>query len=653
MFKFLRVFTLLLALLSFCSVKAEQAPHPLKPLNISYDVLHYDADIYLLNNVNRRSSGVSRISVLRSDAATISNFYFHLRGLEVDSVFCNDDKVAIQIHGEETDADFCYFFPFTGQKDTTVVTVYFHGVMSSTTGYGWGGVHEQDKVLYSLGVGIQNSAVSCGSHWIPCMDHPADKATTDIKFHVNPGYSVASNGLLTLHNLDNGTDVYQWKSDNKIATYMMNFALADFVKGEVKGWKKPIVYYTTPIFEERAAYAFKKLPLMLEAFEHYWGEYPFEKVGYVTTTKGSMEHQTMISLATSIVSQAKNKNDSLNSTIAHELSHQWFGGLVTPIDFRDAWLNEAFATYSEAVYKEYIFGRESYANVLRQKRDEYFTQTVPSDGAQPLYDFDREKVSNYPFTIYKKGALVVANLREFVGEEIFFKAIQNYLEKNAYSNVTTNMLIEEFKALTDKDIDRFFDEWVFGKGWPEFDIKVFAARNAQGKYDQSSSYISFKQVQAKSFGGYSFVPVPVRYFDESGNAIDTVYYVNSIDQKFELPEMPGLDSIAIDKGNIVPMMRIYNIELEGITSVEELPESKLSIYPNPASEELHISVENLTGQAEVSLTDLQGRVLISQEIILDGKSEVKLNLNSISSGTYFIEINNASESLFNTVQIIR
>jgi hypothetical protein len=117
MFKFLRVFTLIFALLSFCGVKAEQAPHPLKPLNISYDVLHYDADIYLLNNVNRRSSGVSRISVLRSDAATISNFYFHLRGLEVDSVFCNDDKVDIQIHGEETDADFCYFFPFTGQKD--------------------------------------------------------------------------------------------------------------------------------------------------------------------------------------------------------------------------------------------------------------------------------------------------------------------------------------------------------------------------------------------------------------------------------------------------------------------------------------------------------------------------------------------------------
>ncbi len=654
MFKILRLFTLLYIFFSYSNLEAQEIPHPLRPLSLSYDVLHYDADVFLLNNINRRSSGVNHISVLRSDAASVSNFYFHLRDLEIDSVFCNDIKVEVSTHGEYEDADYCHFFPFPDQVDTTIVSVYYHGVMTNTPGYNWGGVQLQDQTLYNLGVGFSNSWVSCASHWLPCIDHPGDKATTDIRFHVNTGYSVASNGELTLHNLDNGTDIYEWKSKHQIATYMMNFALSKFVRGEIEGWKKPIVYYTQEIFADRFEYALAKLPLVLDAFEHYWGDYPFDKVGYVTTSKGAMEHQTMISFPTSIIAQIKNNNDTLNSTIAHELSHQWFGGLVTPEDFKEAWLNESFATYSEALYKEYIFDRATYANVLREKRTKYFDDIAPSEGVFSLYDFERKAPSsNYPQTIYQKGALVLANLREFVSEEIFFQAMQNYLEKNAYSSVNTASLIEEFKALTEKDIDTFFAEWIYGKGWPEFDIKIIAARNEQGVYDQSSSFISFKQVQPKSYGGYTFVPVPVTYFDEEGNQIDTVYYVTDVDQKFDLPIMPSLDSISIDNGNIVPLMKINTLELEGITSVEELPESDLSIYPNPVSDVLHVNIRNLTGVAEISISDLQGRVIVSEEVILDGNSDIKLDLNNIPSGTYFLEINNASESLFKTVKIIR
>ncbi len=654
MFKILRLFTLIYISLLTYQLNAEEVPHPLKPLNLEYDVLHYDADVYLLKDINRRVTGVNRISVLRNDAAAISNFYFHLRDLEIDSVFCNGSKIEVSTHGAYEDADYCHYFSFPDQVDTTLIEVFYHGVMNSTPVYEWGGVHEHDKTLYSIGVGFGNSWVSCGSHWLPCLDHPGDKVTTDIKFHVNVGYSVASNGMLTVHNLDNGTDIYQWKSDNPISTYMMNFALSKFTVGEVNGWKKPIVYYTPEVLAERADYAFKNLPMVLDAFEHFFGDYPFEKVGYVLTKKGSMEHQTMISLASSIITDIKKNQDSLNSTIAHELAHQWFGGTVTPEDFKDAWLNESFATYSEALYNEYLFGRDEYTTVLREKRERYFNAVVKREGVLSLYDFDRTPPSsNYPETIYQKGALVVANLREYVGEENFFKAIRNYLKKNAYSNVNTAALIQELKVVSEKDIDKFFNEWIFGKGWPEFDVKVFAARNDQGVYDQSASYISFKQVQAKSFGGYSFVPVPVTYYDETGNSIDTVYYINSIDQKFELPLMPGLDSIAIDNGTIVPLMKINNLELEGITSVEELPESTLGVFPNPATDVLNVQILNITGNAEVSLSDLQGRVLLTKEILLDGNTEIKLDLNEISSGTYLLEINNASESLFKTVQILR
>jgi hypothetical protein len=435
---------------------------------------------------------------------------------------------------------------------------------------------------------------------------------------------------------------------------MMNFAMSQYVKGEIKGWKKPIEYYAKEVMIGRADFAFAKLPLVLEAFENYYGDYPFEKVGYVITTKGAMEHQTMISLPTSIISQANINKDSLNSTIAHELSHQWFGGMVTPEDFRDAWLNESFATFSEALFKEYIFGKENYSQILRQKRSDYLNNIAPAEGVFSLYDFVRESPSsNYPQTIYQKGALVVATLREFVGDEVFFQAIKNYFAHNAYSNVNTEKLKDEFKALTSKDIDAFFAQWVFGKGWPEFDIKVYAARNEQGVYDQSNSYISFKQVQAKSFGGYTFVPVPVTYFDESGNKIDTVYYISDVNQKFELPQMPGLDSIAIDNGTIVPLMKIKTIELDGITSVEELPISELGVYPNPACDYINIKVMNLTGRAEVSLNDLQGRAILTKETTLNGNSEIEFDLNHIPSGIYLLEVKNASETMFKTIQIIR
>ncbi len=654
MLQIFRLFAIAYILFSFSNIKAEEIPNPLKPLNISYDVLHYDADLIFLKDISLRSYGVNRIKVYRTDKSENNKFYFHLRDLEIDSVFCNDKEVSVETHGEYNDADYVHYFTFPDAIDTTLVTVYFHGTMAAEPGYAWGGVHQQDMTLYNLGVGFYNLWVSCGAHWIPCLDHPGDKATTDIKYHVNTGYKVASNGMLTVHNLDNGTDIYQWVSNHPIATYMMNFAMSKFAVGEINTWKKPIVYYSLESLSNRADYAFAKLPIVLDAFENYWGEYPFEKVGYVCTPKGAMEHQTMISLPNSIIAQIKSNNDSLNSTIAHELSHQWFGGLVTPEDFRDAWLNESFATFSEALYKEYIFGKNEYSKVLRAKRTDYFNNITQSEGVLSIYNFDREPPSsNYPQTIYQKGALVVAMLREYLGDEIFFKSIQNYLENNAYSNVNTEKLKAEIKNLTTKNIDNFFAEWIDGKGWPEFDIKVYAARNNQGVYDQSNSYISFKQVQAKSFGGYTYVPVPVTYFDEIGNQIDTVYIVESIDQKFQLPNMPGLDSIAIDNGTIVPLMKINSLELDGITSIEELPDSQVEIFPNPATEVLNVNITNLNGRAEISINDLQGRAMLSQEVQLNGNSFIKFDVNNIPSGTYILEIINAAETMYKTIQIIR
>ncbi|MCE5304583.1 hypothetical protein LLG34_02610, partial [bacterium] len=325
---------------------------PLHYIQQDFDVISYDAFINWTSISKKEIVASNSIKVYWKNFTDSSKFYFHLRDLAIDSILFNKQKINALAIGTPDSAAYHYeIIPLnTKTGDTSFITIYYHGVMTDEGGnYKWGGVHFQDNILYSLGVGFSNNYVSTTQHWLACYDHPSDKATFHCQYKVPAGYFVASNGEYTIHNLDDGTDIYEYSHDYPVATSLLTFNVGKFVENKREDSIAPIYVYSQAKDTVASNFAFKFVPNMLSYFSYLFGNYPFEKVGYVITSLGSMESQTMINFSRVELLQVYNNKDTSNPVAAHELSHQWFGDAITPWDFRDVWLNESFATYCEAL----------------------------------------------------------------------------------------------------------------------------------------------------------------------------------------------------------------------------------------------------------------------------------------------------------------
>ncbi|MCS6816565.1 MAG: M1 family metallopeptidase [Blastocatellia bacterium] len=293
--------------------------------------------------------------------------------------------------------------------------------------------------------------------WWPCVDDPADKATADIEVTVPPGYLVASNGLLEdvrLH--PDGWRTYVWRERYPIATYLISIAATNFVQfSDVyrarDGTMMPLVYYVYPEHLDRARRAFPITREALRVFAELFGEYPFlaEKYGMAEFPwSGAMEHQTMTSIGSSVLTHV--------DTIVHEAAHQWWGNMVTPRTWHDIWLSEGFATYSEVLFREHMYGADP-GQLLRQRDDGLaagrLRGTVYAEDATDPFD-------DIP-AIYTKGAWVLHMLRYLLGDDRFFAALREYGRRFAYANASTNDLERVFSEFYGESLEWFFEQWVY------------------------------------------------------------------------------------------------------------------------------------------------------------------------------------------------
>src|SRR5438876_2143765 len=176
-------------------------------------------------------------------------------------------------------------------------------------------------------------------------------------------------------------------------------------------------------------------------------------------TSGAMEHQTITSMGYLLLTG----DATYEGVVAHELSHQWFGDAVTLTDWRNIWLNEGFATYSEALWTEYKKGQQAYLDYMKKNDFGYFTSTVYAPEGF---------ISNYAVyaTVYQKGSWVLHMLRGMMGDEIFFKALREYFDRYKYKNATTQDFQKVFEEIYGQPLDWFFDEWVYkGIGRPKYE----------------------------------------------------------------------------------------------------------------------------------------------------------------------------------------
>ena len=596
-----------------------------------FDVIHYDARLDFTKAPARDMIGECTIKYVWTRKADDSKFYFHLRDLTIDSVFYNELPYQIDTLGTKADANYCFRVNknISDESDTVYLKVYYHGTMQAEPGSSkWGGVHSGSNMLYAMGVGFFNNYVSSTQHWLPCYDHPSDKATFKGTFYTI-GNTVAGNGIGTTSMFNPVIEQYDWETNIPTATYLLTFAVGKYQKMTISGASVPIEYYYLQSDSANTYKAYSELPPMIAFLESKLGKYPFEKVGYVNTPIGSMEHQTMISFDVAVIRQVQSKYDAVSSTVLHELSHQWFGNSVSPLDFREAWLNEAFATFSEALWAEHKNGKTGYLTTLANDLKSYWNN-ISSDGVVPLFAFPRKTASNYPGTIYNKGAVVVGMLRYELGDTAFFHGLRAFLDSNRLSTATTENLKKHFEAASGKDLTQFFDQWVYSKGYPKLDFDT----DITGEIPT----LKISQVQADDYGVYTNLPVEISYKDLNGNTKDTILVVNAKEQKFEIQGFSGTDFKANPGLNIVTLFRTGKY-----TSIlsEQAAAEVLSIYPQPATNRIQlISQEDITG-ALLKIVDNKGQVVeqITVENILPNVP-FEINLEKFSSGIYYIDLKN-------------
>jgi aminopeptidase N len=441
----------------------------------STNILQYDIQLRITDFSSKRINGQTTLHILRNRAE--GPVKLDLLGLTVDSLKSCGGILSFNQMGP-----ILSFIPAASSGDTLTVTVYYQGIPSQDER--WGGFYFTSDEAFNYGVGMAAEPPNFGRAWFPCIDNFADRAGYSFEIRVPKGYMAVCNGLLkSTQTFPDNTISWKWKTEQEIPTYLASVAIAPYdsiVYTYQSGTKKiPVTIYDRKENLDRASRSLANLPIWMEVFEKQFGPYRWERIGFVMVPfrGGAMEHATNITLSRSTV----NGDLSRETLYAHELSHSWFGNLVTCNSEADMWLNEGWASYAESIMVDGVYGREAFLKNIRQNQKDVLDNTHITDGGYfPVYNLPH--ALTYSSTIYNKGALVVHNLRGLVGDSIFFMAVKKYLNKYAFTTCSVKEFQLFFEETTGLDLSSFFDFWVYGPGFNEVSVDSFYAKKENDSY---------------------------------------------------------------------------------------------------------------------------------------------------------------------------
>ena len=308
--------------------------------------------------------------------------------------------------------------------------------------------------------------------WYPCFDQPYDKFNY-VRLAVNmpEHWSLAANGALieTAYPAP-GRRREVYEHNNPISSYLVMICAGEYTKRYETVDGVEFRYFAFPEDSMKAVHDWERTPQMVALFNDRFGEYPFGQYGMVQAAIfigwGGMYLQTLSTYGFHL-------EDSLRThepIVAHELAHQWFGDALGPVDFRNMWLNEGFATYGDALWVGAASGEQGYRDRMALFAQAYFQE----DSLQLRYTmYDPPPEYIFGAVIYMKGAWVLQMLREqLLGDSLFYAAMRTYVDAHLYGTVDTEDFISAINSVANQDLHWFFDQWVYQAGHPVLDIVV-------------------------------------------------------------------------------------------------------------------------------------------------------------------------------------
>ncbi|MCU0346774.1 MAG: alanyl aminopeptidase [Saprospiraceae bacterium] len=389
------------------------------------------------------------------------------------------------------------------------------------------------------------------SRWFPTIDKPNERATNEITLTVEDRFKTLSNGVLvsSKKNTD-GTRTDHWKMDMPHAPYLVMIAVGEFAVVSEKWNGKPVDYYVEPKFEKYAKNIFPHTPEMLQFFSDKLGvNYPWQKYSQVVVrdyVSGAMENTTAVIFGEFMQGTDRQLVDARqNETIvAHEMFHHWFGDYVTCESWSNLTLNEGFANYSEYLWLEKKHGRDE-ADFHRLQEMNGYMQSA-AQAIHPLIDYGyANKEDMFDAHSYNKGGLILHMLRNYVGDDAFFTALQYYLKKNAFTEVEADELRLAFEDVTGEDLNWFFNQWFFEKGQPALTVEY--------DYDEEAKEVNVIVVQTqdpKEMPAVFTLPVGVDVYVD-GKVTRHNLRIDQRQQTFKIPAAKDPELIVFDGDGVL------------------------------------------------------------------------------------------------------
>lgn len=455
------------------------------------------------------------------------------------------------------------------------------------------------------------------SVWFPTIDSPNAKTTQEIYITVDDKYTTLSNGsLISSKSVADGKRVDHWKQELPHAPYLFMMGIGEF-KVVKDSYTKPdgstmeVNYYVEPEWEGSAQDIFGETPAMIDFFSKKLGvDYPWDKYHQIVVrdyVSGAMENTGAVIFGDYVY---KNKRELLDgtdqSTIAHELFHHWFGDLVTCESWSNLTLNESFANYSQYLWDEHRYGVDEAAYNAEGEADGYF-QSAEMQGYHDLvwFDYD-EKEQMFDGHSYNKGGRILHMLRNYIGDEAFFLAINKYLEDNKFKAAEFHQLRLAFEEVCGEDLNWFFNQWYLGSGHPSL---VFEQTN-----DTVANKLTLTVEQTQDLSQFPIfkLPTQVAIFDNDGKHIHKVV-IDEINETFEFEYNGELKGILYDDQNML------------LAKIREDKTTDQYIYQ-------YYHGENYAARKLGIMKGTKDKTAKGQQLILDGLNDPFWNIRVLAIG---------------------
>ena len=518
-------------------------PTDIYPKNPNIDALNYTFRIELSDTTDEilgqatvdirfRANGITQVRL------DLINERSGGRGMAVSEVTSSDGPVAFT---HENDELFITLSTPTRVDQRSRYTVYYRGV--PVTGLIIGPNRHGDRTFFS------DNWPDKARNWLPTIDHPYDKATSELIVTAPDHYQVVSNGLkIEETSLPGDMLLTHWKQSVPTATWLYNLGVARFAVQHVDDYLGKAIQ-TWVYYQDRDAgfYDFAvPTKQVLEFYGDRVGPYSYEKLANIQSNSvgGGMEAASSIFYGDDSVTGERATR--WRNVIIHEIAHQWFGNAVTEYDWDDVWLSEGFATYFTLLFREHQYGRDDFLQGLRESRDRVQSFYEENPDYKIVHDNldDMNRVTSSQ--TYQKGGWTLHMLRGIMGDDAFWRGIRVYYERYRNGNASTDDFRRAMEEASGSDLSEFFRQWLYQGGALEYE--------GGWLYESGSGTIEIELNQVQN-DGYSFkMPVQLGiYFPGETKPRIELLRVNEIRNRFTISVEREPESVVLDPDTWVLM----------------------------------------------------------------------------------------------------